>query len=176
MQIVRAAGLEDAEKILEIYKPYVSETAISFETEVPSLQEFRGRMASITGKFPWLVYERDGEILGYAYAGPFRSRCAYEWSVEASVYVQHGVHRSGIGKALYGPLLETLKGQGAVNVIGGVTLPNEGSIGLHEYFGFEKVGVFKDAGYKLGKWWDVGYWQLQFTKPEHPPHLRAPGV
>lgn len=176
MEKIRLATLDDAECILEIYKPYVLETPISFETEVPSIQEFRERLAEKLGKFPWLVFERDGEILGYAYAGPFKNRRAYAWSVESTVYVQRGLHRSGLGKALYGKLIEVVKHQGAVNVIGGITLPNDASVGLHEHFGFVPVARFRDAGFKMGKWWDVGYWQLQFQKPIAPGHLRSPMI
>lgn len=171
---IRDARLDDAEQILEVYKPYILDTPVSFELEVPQLNEFQGRLVERNGKFPWLVFERDNQILGYAYAGPFKSRCAYEWSVESSVYVKKGCHRLGIGKALYGALLDVVKFQGAVNVIGGVTLPNEASVGLHEHFGFVNVAIFKDAGFKMGRWWDVGYWQLQFQKPVVPGPLRPP--
>lgn len=174
MERLRSAKLDDAEAMLEIYTPYVTETAVSFEIEVPTLREFRSRMIEREGKFPWLVYEKSGEVLGYAYAGPFKDRKAYEWSVEATIYVKRGLQRTGIGKALYGELLKISKAQGVLNVIGGITLPNEGSVGLHESFGFLPVAIFKDAGFKLGRWWDVGYWQLQFENPGVPKPLRRP--
>lgn len=172
MERIRPAQLEDADAVLEIYKPYILDTPITFETEVPSPREFQKRIAEKVGKFPWLVFEREGAILGYAYAGPFKSRRAYEWSIESSIYVRKDVQRTGIGKALYGKLLEIVKAQGAVNVFAGITLPNDASVALHESFGFVNIGCFKDAGYKLGQWWDVGYWQLQFSKPLKPEPLR----
>jgi L-amino acid N-acyltransferase YncA len=174
MQHIRAVRSTDAKEMLEIYRPYVLETPISFETEVPSLEEFQARIAETTKKFPWLVYERDGKILAYAYASPFKSRCAYEWSVESTVYVQKYFHGQGMGKALYENLLKILKAQGAVNVIGGISLPNAASVGLHEFYGFRKVANFQDVGFKLGQWWDVGYWQLQLQKPETPGKLLLP--
>jgi L-amino acid N-acyltransferase YncA len=174
MEKIRAARAQDAERMLEIYKPYVMETPVSLETEVPSLEEFCARLAEREGKFPWIVLEKNNEILGYAYASPFKSRRAYDWSVEATVYVKRGHHRSGIGKALYAALLEIIKKQGVINVFGVITLPNEGSIGLHEHFGFVSIGKFKDAGFKMGQWWDVGCWQLQFEKPKVPNILRPP--
>lgn len=173
---IRTATVDDAQAMLEIYRPYVLETPISFEMEVPSLIDFQSRVAETLGKFPWLICEMDNQIIGYAYAGPFRSRLAYMWSVESTVYVRTGFHGKGIGQDLYKILFKVLKSQGAVNVIGGITLPNEASVKLHERFGFVNVARIKDAGFKMGKWWDVGYWQLQFEKPQRPGLLEAPGV
>jgi L-amino acid N-acyltransferase YncA len=119
----------------------------------------------------WLVCEQDGRMAGYAYAGPYRSRCAYSWSVESTVYVHREFQGKGIGKKLYRQLFEILKGQGVVNVIAGITLPNEASVGLHESLKFEKVAEFKDVGFKLGHWWAVGFWQLQLQKPDRPKDL-----
>jgi phosphinothricin acetyltransferase len=172
METIRLACPEDAGSILDIYRPYVLNTAISFETDAPSLAEMSKRISDTLTHFPWLIIEDDKSILGYAYAGPFKSRCAYSWSVESTVYVKEGFHGKGIGKKLYLDLLERLKNQGAVNVIGGIALPNEASVGLHESFGFKQIAQFKDIGFKLGKWWDVGYWQLQLQKPTEPKPLR----
>lgn len=171
MRKVRIAKIEDASKLLEIYRPYVLNTAISFETEPPTLQEFQSRISESIDKFPWVVCELEGEIVGYAYAGAYKSRCAYAWSVESTVYVQENLQGQGIGKHLYRHLLAMLKQQGAVNVIAGIALPNQASVGIHESLGFEKVAHFKDVGFKLGKWWDVGYWQLQLQKPIEPRSL-----
>lgn len=171
MRIVRLASRADAEAMLEIYRPYVLDTAISFETTAPTLAEFSGRIEELTEKFPWLVCTESGQIVGYAYAGAYKSRCAYGWSVESTVYVRSGFQGKGIGKELYQKLLKILKDQGAVNVIGGIALPNQASVALHESLGFEKVAQFKDVGFKLGKWWDVGYWQLQLQKPIEPGPL-----
>lgn len=174
MPTIRFANPDDAAAIAEIYAPYVRDTAISFETEVPEAGEMRERIEQTLRKYPWLVYENEaGEILGYAYAGSFRSRCAYSWTVESSVYVRQGSHGHGIGKALYRELLDALKRQGAVNVIGAIGLPNETSVRLHESVGFVKVAHLKDIGFKLGRWWDVGYWELQLQKPKEPAPLLA---
>lgn len=167
----RFATTGDAARMLEIYAPYVLESPISFETEVPDLGEFQERIREITAKFPWLVYEIEGVVVGYAYASTHRSRCAYEWSVESTVYVDKKHHGKGIGTELYQELFGLLKAQGAVNVFAGITQPNERSVRLHESLGFTGVGIFKDIGFKQGKWWDVGWWQLQLQKPEHPKPL-----
>jgi phosphinothricin acetyltransferase len=150
---------------LDIYKPYVLESPISFEIEVPSVSELQERISETLKDFPWLVWEEDESILGYAYAGPFRTRKAYAWSAESTVYVRTGHYGNGIGKALYADLLFRLKKQGIVNVIGGIVLPNDASIALHEGFGFKKVAHLERIGFKLGRSWDVGYWQLQVSKP-----------
>lgn len=176
MKKIRTATISDAAGMLEIYRPYVAETAISFEMEAPSLEEFQRRVSETLSKFPWLVCETDGKITGYAYAGVFRSRPAYRWTVESTVYVQKGLQGQGVGSELYRTLLEMLEDQGIVNVVGGITLPNEASVALHERFGFVHVATIKDAGFKMGRWWDVGFWQLQFRKPEVPGEIRGPQV
>lgn len=174
MSMIRLAIPDDAAAIAEIYRPYVLETAISFETDAPSAAQMNERIHQTLCKYPWFVFEEAGEILGYAYAGSFRSRCAYSWTVESSVYVRQGLHGKGIGKQLYQTLLEALKRQGAVNVIGAIGLPNESSVRLHESVGFVKVAHLKDIGFKLGRWWDVGYWELQLQKPLAPAPFQAP--
>lgn len=171
---IRMANVSDVEQMLDIYTPYVLNTPISFELEPPSHAEFLSRLLEITAKYPWLVFEEANQIQGYAYASAFKSRCAYAWSTESSIYVRQGFQGRGIGKDLYAHLLQILKMQGVVNVIGGMAIPNDASLKLHEYFGFEKVAHFKDVGYKLGKWWDVGYWQLQLQRPLQPQVLASP--
>jgi phosphinothricin acetyltransferase len=171
---IRSVRPEDAEQILEIYSPHVTDTPVSFETEVPTLLEFKKRIEEYTAKFPWIVAEINGEIAGYAYASTHRSRAAYEWSVECSVYIDKSHQGKKIGTALYAKLFEMIKAQGAVNVYAGITLPNEGSIRLHESMGFFPIGTFKDVGFKLGKWWDVGWWQLQLQLPVRPQPLTGP--
>lgn len=174
MQLIRPVSLADSETLLEIYRPYVDESAISFELQPPSLAEFQKRISDKAGKYPWLVCEEDGAITGYTYAGEFRSRPAYAWTTETSVYVRQGLHGQGIGRALYTALLAILQEQGFVNVVGGITLPNPQSVGFHEKLGFRPVGRIQDAGFKLGRWWDIGFWELQFPKPLEPGPLRAP--
>lgn len=172
---IRPAKLDDAEIMLAIYSPYIFETPISFETEVPSIEEFRNRIQEKEGRYPWLLCEVDNRVVGYAYAGAFRTRCAYAWSAESSIYVDRSYHGKGVGQALYSCLFQILKEQGVVNVIGGMTMPNEKSQKLHERFGFVQVACFKNVGFKLGRWWDVGYWQLQLQKMEKAPQsLAAP--
>ena len=172
--MIRDVVSSDADAILEIYRPHVESTAVSFETEMPSLEEVRSRILETTVKFPWIVYEEEGRVIGYAYANTFRARLAYRWSVEATVYIAHGFSGRGIGKKLYAELFARLKKQNVVNVIGGITLPNEGSVALHEAMGFVKVAHLKDIGFKFSRWWDVGYWQLQLEKPAIPEELTPP--
>ena len=171
---IRPVRPSDAARIIEIYSPHILSGPASFENEVPSLEDFQQRISQNTLKFPWLVYEINGEVAGYAYASAHRSRCAYDWTAECSVYVDEIYHGRGIGKALYAELFNLIKKQGVVNVLAGIALPNERSIKLHEKMGFVACGTFKDAGFKLGKWWDVGWWQLQLQKPAKPESLRKP--
>ena len=173
---IRLVSPDDAAQILDVYSSYILNSPISFETEVPDLDEFQDRIRETTANFPWLVYEKDGRVIGYAYAGAHRSRCAYEWSVESSVYVDAKHHGQGIGTKLYRELFRLLQNQGAVNVFAGITQPNAGSVRLHESFGFTPIGTFKDIGFKQGKWWDVGWWQLQLQKPAHPKSLLPPAT
>ena len=113
----------------------------------------------------WLVAERDGRVVGYAYGGPHRSRAAYNWTVEVSAYVDRAAPRRGIGRELYLALFERLKERGFRLLVAGITLPNDASVGIHEALGFERVGVYKNVGYKAGQWWDVGWWQLDMGEP-----------
>lgn len=175
MPTIRLAAERDAEQIQAIYSPIVSGTATSFETDIPTVEEMRERIANTLIQFPWLVCDREGEILGYAYAGKHRGRAAYRWSVDVSVYVHARAHRMGIGRALYTSLFKILVLQGFYNAYAGITLPNAGSVGLHEAMGFQPVGVYRSVGYKLGAWHDVGRWHLALrpanTAPEPPLDL-----
>lgn len=171
---VRLATEDDAEAVQSIYAPIVRDTAISFETEPPSVAEIRQRIVSTLERLPWIVYDSNGRVRGYAYASPFRARAAYQWSVEVSVYVEPGSHRSGVGRALYVSLLERLRDQGYFNAYAGMTLPNPASAGLHRALGFEPVGVFRNAGFKFGAWHDVGWYQLSLAPPAaNPPRPRG---
>ena len=166
---IRLAAETDAEAMLAIYAPVVRETAISFELEPPSVEEFRSRIRSTLARTPWLVCEIDGDVAGYAYAGPLRTRAAYQWSVEVTVYVHADYRRLGVGSAVYTSLFECLRLQGYMNAYGGIALPNPGSIGLHESMGFFHVGTYRNVGYKLGAWHDVGWWQLELMSPPDEP-------
>lgn len=159
--MIRSATPQDAEAISDIYNPYVLETAITFETDAVPAADMaeRIREAASTG-LPWLVWEQDGRIAGYAYASKWKGRCAYRYSVESTVYVDAGHVGQGIGSRLYEALLVHLRAANVHVVIGGVALPNAGSVALHEHFGFEKVAHFKQVGFKFDRWIDVGYWQL----------------
>ena len=148
---LRRAHLEDAEAILGIYAPYIRNTNITFEYEVPSLSEFRDRMAGIMEGYPYLTCEIDGIAAGYAYAHRYKERAAYQWDAELSVYLREGCERRGIGQAFYTALMEILKEQHVRNVYGIVTSPNPPSEALHAAMGFRLAGVSLKTGYKLEK-------------------------
>lgn len=169
---IRLAQVSDAEQILEIYAPYVEKTAITFETTVPTVREMAQRISMVLEHHPWIVIEKDREILAYAYATKHRERAAYRWSADLSVYVKEEFHGKGFGKALYAVLLELLKYQGYHNIYAGICLPNEASVGLHESFGFKKVAHYHQVGYKMGAWHDVGWWELPLL--EHLPNPSEP--
>jgi L-amino acid N-acyltransferase YncA len=156
---IRMATAADAGQIADVYAPAVTGTVISFEMEPPGVAEMRRRVTEALVTHPWLVAERDGEVAGYARAGRFKDRVAYQWSVETSVYIRTSAHRSGLGRALYGKLFDLLVLQGFYRAYAGVTLPNAASVGLHESLGFTPVGVYQAAGYKFGAWHDVGWWE-----------------
>ena len=162
---IRLASERDAEQIAAMYAPNVTQSIVSFETEVPTAEEMRGRIAGAKDRFAWLVCERQGQVLGYAYAGEHRSRSAYRWSVDVSAYVHEAARRFGVGKALYTSLISVLVLQGFYNAYAGIALPNPASVGLHEAIGFRPIGVYRRVGYKLGEWHDVGWWSL--TLREH---------
>jgi L-amino acid N-acyltransferase YncA len=175
---IRLATAQDAAGLAEIYRPIVVSTPISFEIEPPDEHEFRRRIENTLPAYPWLVCEQDGRIAGYAYAGRHSARAAYQWSVDASVYVHSDFRRRGIGQGLYVSLFRILTAQGFFSAYAGVTLPNPGSVGLHESAGFTAVGVYRNVGYKQGVWHDVGWWEMSL-KPyvaEPPPPLSVPQV
>ena len=159
----------DAEAIAAIYRPIVESTAISFETTPPDRSEMARRISETLPAYPWLVCDIDGETVGYAYASKHRVRGAYRWSVDTSVYVADTSRKRGVGTGLYASLFAILAMQGYVNAYAGIALPNPGSVGLHESMGFEKIGVYRRVGYKLGEWHDVGWWQLALKEHEQSP-------
>jgi L-amino acid N-acyltransferase YncA len=167
--VIRLATLDDAAAIRDIYAPFCEATPISFETQAPSVDETRRRITKTLKSLPWLVQEHDGEIVGYAYASPHRERAAYRWSVDVSAYVRAGHRRSGVGRALYTSLFALLRLQGFRNAIAGITLPNPGSVGLHESLGFQLVGVYQHIGFKCGNWHDVAWYQLTLCEPVGEP-------
>ena len=158
--LIRPATAVDAEPIAGIYNHYVLHSIVTFEEEAVSVTDMAGRIADIESDgLPWVVAERGGQVVGYAYASKWKGRCAYRFSVEITVYLAPGLGAQGIGSRLYGALLARLKEKGLHAVIGGIALPNPGSIALHEKFGMTQVAHFKEVGFKFGQWIDVGYWQ-----------------
>jgi len=161
---VEKVCIEDAGELLAIYAPYVEKTAISFEYEVPSVQEFEGRIKNISSKFPYIKIVENGKILGYAYATSFKGRSAYDWAVETTVYVREDVKRKGVGKLLYENLENSLKKMGILNLNACIAylsgdrkddnLTND-SYEFHSRLGYKLVGTFHDCGYKFGKWYDM---------------------
>lgn len=157
--MIRLAVESDSTAIANIYSPAVTEYATSFEVVAPDEREFAKRMRKIRPHYPWLVYEDDGAILGYAYASSHRERFAYRWSVDVCAYVDAIAHRRGVGRALYASLFAVLALQGYRNAYAGVTLPNPASEGLHRAVGFTLVGIYHSVGYKFGAWHDVAWFE-----------------
>lgn len=166
--ILRFVQGADAARLLEIYTPYVLQTAVSFECEPPALAEFLQRIHTISAQYPYLVCEMDGSVVGYAYAHRQKERAAYRWNAELSVYIQPEYVRRGIGKAFYTALIEILRMQNVKNVYGGVTIPNENSEKLHEAMGFTKLGVYHKTGYKHGAWHDVAWFERHIGGADMP--------
>jgi L-amino acid N-acyltransferase YncA len=164
--MIRPATLSDSQQIADIYNYYVLNTHVTFEEEAVSSEEMTSRIKEVTEKYPWLVNEENNEITGYSYAGPWKSRCAYKFSVETAVYVRNGHSGKKIGSSLYEELLKRLSALHIHGVIGGVALPNDACISLHKKFGFEKVAQFKEVGYKFERWIDVTYWERILTRSE----------
>lgn len=177
MALIRLATEQDAGQIQAIYSSIVSQTATSFEMEPPTVEDIRQRIRDTLIDFPWLVCEQQGVVLGYAYASKHRTRAAYQWSVDVSVYIRDDQRRKGMGRALYSALFPILAQQGFYNAYAGIALPNPGSVGLHESMGFKPVGVYQSVGYKFGAWHDVGWWHLALRPtaetPQPPVELRA---
>lgn len=162
--MIRNAAAGDAEALCDIYNHYVQRTVITFEEEPVSAAEMAERIRTVTARFPWLVYEQHGKVVGFAYASQWKERTAFRRTVEGSVYVSHSAAGRGIGTRLYEALISRLRGQGVHSVIGGIALPNPQSVKLHEKLGFEKAGHFADAGWKFEQWIDLGYWQLTLSE------------
>jgi phosphinothricin acetyltransferase len=172
--MIRIARPEDAAAIHAIYAPHVLAGMATFETELPGEAAMRDRIAARLPHYPWLVWEEDGRLLAYAYASRFRERAAYDWIAETSIYVHQDAQRRGIARRLYGVLLDGMRLQGINQAVGVITLPGEPSVAMHESMGFEPAGVWRKAGYKLGRWWDVGVWQKELQPPALPPSPVVP--
>lgn len=166
---VRQAKLQDVPRILEIYAPYVENTAISFEYTVPSLEVFTQRFLGITAQFPWLVWEEEGRVLGYAYGSRAFERAAYQWSAAASIYLCPEAQRKGIGKKLYAALEEILQRQGYRKVYAVITTANEASVAFHRAVGYRHTATMADCGYKFGQWYGTIWMEKDLNTWETPP-------
>lgn len=158
---IRFAEPSDAPALLDIYRPYVTDTLVTFELEPPTAEEFAGRIRDISAFFPYIVAELDGQVVGYAYAHSFRERAAYNWAVETSIYVSPKHHRSGIGRRLYAELEALLVKQGITCAIACITYPNPTSIVFHESVGYTMCGKIEGCAYKLGQWCDIVFMEKQ---------------
>ncbi len=174
--IIRIATIEDAKALLEIYAPYVKNTAITFEYEVPSEDEFKKRIENTLNKYPYLVAENQGEIVGYAYASAFHSRAAYQWDVETSIYIKQDQRNSGVGKALYLELERLLKLQNILNLNACIAYPEtedeyltKNSVEFHEHLGYQMVGEFHKCGYKFDRWYNMVWMEKHIGE-----HLEKP--
>lgn len=162
MTTIRGARPEDTGRLLEIYRYYVERTAVTFEYETPSPEEFLSRMERIRARYPYIVIEEDGVIQGYAYAGPFVGRAAYDWSCELTIYLDHSAHRRGLGGMLYRALEERLRSMGVLNLYACIALPERddeyltsNSADFHAHLGFTRAGEFRRCGYKFGRWYGM---------------------
>lgn len=166
---IRLAIESDCREMLDIYAPFVMNTAVSFEYTVPSIDEFRNRIEEIQKKYPWIVCEIDHKVVGYAYASPFNKRAAYDWSVDYSIYVNPDYHGMKIGTALYTCLTGLLKLQGFYTAFAGVASCNKKSENFHKTFGFKSVGIYHNAGYKFNSWYDVQWFEYKIAEVQNPP-------
>lgn len=160
--LIREATRSDTESMLAIYAPYIEQTAITFEYEVPTPDVFRQRIEKVQAKYPWIVAEDEGRIVGYAYASAFKERAAYQWSVETSIYVDHNVRRQGVGRRLHDVLEQRLMAQGILNMNACISYIEQedeyltqDSIRFHEQLGYKKVAHFHQCGKKFGRWYDM---------------------
>lgn len=172
MIALRAAAPEDAAAIAAIYAPYVLTDTATFEIEPPDTRQMRTRMAASDGLYPWIVAtngDAEGGVLGFAYATRFRDRPAYRYVVETTIYISAAMQGQGAGRLLYEALVDTLRAQGFTQAIAGISLPNDGSIRLHESVGFRRAGVYREVGFKHDRWIDVGIWQCELNEPSVPP-------
>ena len=173
---IRTASSEDARELLEIYKPYVEKTAITFEYDVPNLQEFKARIEKTLKKYPYLVAEKDGELLGYVYTGPFVGRAAYDWSAEATIYIDADRKKQGIGRKLYGALEDALKQMGILNLYACIGYPEtedeyltRNSVDFHARMGYAKAGEFHHCGRKFGRWYHMVWMEKMLGSHEKEP-------
>ncbi|WP_156009336.1 GNAT family N-acetyltransferase [Streptococcus ruminantium] len=161
---IRSVRPSDVEELVAIYAPYVEETVITFETQVPTATEFADRIEKILEKFPYLVAEEEGRILGYAYASTYYPRAAYDWTVELSIYISQKARGQGIGNLLYSHLEKELIARGFKNFLACISIPNPASLALHEKMGYKQVAHLKKVGYKFGNWHDIVWLQKSLVE------------
>ena len=164
MLIRHAEPDRDAVACAAIYAPNVSDGVASLEERAPEPHEMAERIRIVSATHPWLVAEIDGEVAGYAYGSRHHDRAAYRWSADVTVYISAAHRRRGVGRALYGALFGLLERQNIYELCAGVTLPNDGSVGLHESLGFRPVGIYRDVAFKFGRWYSVGWWQMSLRE------------
>jgi phosphinothricin acetyltransferase len=172
--VVRLADVRDGNEVAEIYRPAVTERATSFEIDAPDAATMRKRISDCLERYPWLVADDGGRVLGYAYASPHRARPAYQWSVDVSAYVHGAAHRRGVGRELYEALFRLLGLQGYVNAYAGITIPNDASEKFHQRLGFTLVGIYRGVGYKFGRWHDVAWFERSLTPRLADPPFPIP--
>lgn len=160
--MIRNVTINDAQELVNIYNYYVTDTIVTFDKESFTIADFEEKIDTISSQFPFFVFEENNKILGYAYGSKWRKKPSYDNTLEITIYLKKDVQGKGIGTKLYAKLIEALKNEKYHTLIGGLTLPNEESIRLHEKFGFKKVAHFVEVGWKFNKWHDVGFWQLTF--------------
>lgn len=171
---LRVAAPSDAEAIADIYAPIVEQTHVSFETTPPTVADVTERIRTTVKRFPWIVCEHDGQVVGYSYASTHNERSAYQWGTDVSVYVDERYRRAGVARGLYTSLFAILQQQGFFTAYAIIALPNHPSVALHEGFGFERVGLYEKAGYKHGEWRDVGHWEYVLQSHETSPTPPTP--
>lgn len=176
MIVIRAAEAADAAAISAIYAPYVLSGTVSFETEVPDAEGMRARMEASGGYYPWIVATNGageagepGDVMGFAYATRFRERPAYRYVVETSIYLAGAATGTGTGRLLYDALFDTLRRQGFTQALAAISMPNEASVALHESVGFRRAGLYREVGFKQGRWIDVSIWQCELNESALPP-------
>lgn len=171
---IRLAQCEDVKRLLEIYAPYVLNTAITFEYKVPSIEEFKSRIINTLTRYPYLVAKVDDKIVGYAYTSSFKNRAAYDWAVETSIYVDRDYRGLGIGKTLYHELEKISKKQNILNMNACIAIPDEGSVAFHQRMGYCQIAHFHQCGYKLDKWYDMIWMEKMLGQHRFQPEPFIP--
>jgi len=172
--IIRPIKAVDARQVLDIYAPFITSSFVTFENIVPSLPDFAKRIEQISQKYPWLVVTEGDQIAGYAYAGKYRDTEAYQWMVESSIYMHPDFKGKKLARRLYSALFELLKEQGFRKVFAVISVPNAESVGFHEHMGFSGFATYRNVGFKLGTWKDVGWWELPLTDQDTEPATPIP--